>query len=101
MPHTATVKGGDWLITDVEPGQVFTPEMLGDDQRLIRRTAAQFLEQELTPTVAELETKNWTLLRSLVKRCGELGLLGTDVPEEHGGVGLKRDDAVVFAEAMV
>jgi alkylation response protein AidB-like acyl-CoA dehydrogenase len=97
---TTTHGGGDWLINDAEPGGIFTPEALGDDQRLIRRTAAQFLEQELTPTVDELEKKNWTLLRSLIKRCGELGLLGTDVPEEYGGVGLDRVTAVVVAEAL-
>jgi len=100
MPHIATTKGGDWLINDVEPGHVFTPEMLGDDQRLIRRTAAQFLEQELAPTVDELEKKNWTLLRTLIRRCGELGLLGTDIPDEFGGVGLDRVTAVVVAEAL-
>jgi alkylation response protein AidB-like acyl-CoA dehydrogenase len=77
-----------------------TPEDLSEEQRLIARTAAQFLEQEVEPAVEALEQKNWTLARSLLRRGGELGLLGTDVPESLGGSGLDTATSVVVGEAV-
>ncbi|MBI4477634.1 MAG: acyl-CoA dehydrogenase family protein, partial [Acidobacteria bacterium] len=76
---TTTRKGGSWLIESVLPGDVFTPEQLSDDYRMIARTASDFVSHEVLPNLDRLEQKDWTLARSLLRRCGELGLLGTDV----------------------
>jgi alkylation response protein AidB-like acyl-CoA dehydrogenase len=95
-----TPVGAEWLIRDSDPCDVFTPESLSDEQGLIQRTAEEFYRQELVPAVELLEQKDWGLARSLVKRCGDLGLLGTDVPERAGGVGLDKVSAVLVAEAV-
>ena len=79
---------------------IFTPEALTDEHRLIGRTTAEFVGREVVPATAELEKKNWTLSRSLLVKCGDLGLLGIDVPEEHGGIGLDRATATVVSEAI-
>jgi alkylation response protein AidB-like acyl-CoA dehydrogenase len=100
QPMTVVHRGGDWLVTDTSAAEVLTPETLSDDQRFIGRTAAEFLDKEVLPAVDELENKNWTLSRSLIKRCGDLGLLGTDVPEDVGGVGLDKATAIVVCEAL-
>src|ERR1051325_7133549 len=96
----STNRGGDWLVAESTPAEVFTPERLNDEQRLIGRTTTEFLEQEVVPALDELERKNWGLARTLVKRCGDLGLLGIDVPEEFGGVGLDKISSVVASEAI-
>jgi len=93
-------KGGDWLITDTQPAEIFTPEQLSEEHRLFRQTADEFARGEVVPALPELEQKNWTLAKKLVTRSGELGLLGSDVPEEYGGVGLDKAAAVVVGEAM-
>src|SRR6266849_276107 len=100
QPTTIAHRGGEWLVSEIEPSEVFTPESLSSDQHFIGRTAAEFSEKELLPAVDELEKKNWTLARALIKRCGDLGLLGTDVPEEVGGVGLDKATAIVVCEAL-
>jgi alkylation response protein AidB-like acyl-CoA dehydrogenase len=92
--------GGAWLVDRTPPADVFTPERLTDEQRLIRRTAEELLEQEVVPALDELERKNWDLARALVKRCGDLGLLGIDVPEEFGGVALDKVSSVVASETI-
>jgi alkylation response protein AidB-like acyl-CoA dehydrogenase len=97
---TFTRRGGDWLVTDTAPHDVFTPERLSDEQRLIAQTTREFVDQEVLPAIDDLETKNWALARSLVKRSGDLGLLGTDVPERFGGVGLDKASAIVVGEAI-
>jgi len=93
-------RGAEWLITDTAPDDVFTPERLSEEHRLIARTAAEFVTNEVAPALAELEKKNWTVARALVARAGELGLIGVDVPEALGGVNLDKAAAVVVGEAI-
>ena len=93
-------KGGDWLVTETQPADIFTPERLSDEHRMFRQTADEFARGEVVPALPELEQKNWALSKKLIARSGELGLLGSDVPEEYGGVGLDKAAAVVVGEAM-
>ena len=94
-----TTRGGQWLIEEAaEP--VFTPERLSDEHRLIRQTAEEFIAGEVLPVLDRLERKDWTLARALVKRSGDLGLLGTDVPETYGGVELDKVSSIVVGEAV-
>src|SRR5262245_21418863 len=94
------LRGGEWLLQPTDPASVFTPEQMTDEHRLIAQTAQQFVEQEVLPRLGELEQKNWTLARELVKRAGELGLLGVDVPDAYGGVGLDKVSSLIVSERM-
>jgi alkylation response protein AidB-like acyl-CoA dehydrogenase len=96
----STVKGGAWLLESAPVEHVFTPERMSDEHRLIAGTAAEFSEQEVLPAVERLETKDWALARALLKRCGDLGLLGVNVPESYGGVELDKVSSLVVSEHM-
>jgi alkylation response protein AidB-like acyl-CoA dehydrogenase len=91
-------KGGAWLLE--ESAATFSPEQLTDEHRLIGQTAEEFVTAEIQPVLDRLEQKDWALARTLVARCGELGLLGTDVPEEFGGVALDKVSSVVVGEQL-
>jgi alkylation response protein AidB-like acyl-CoA dehydrogenase len=97
---TTTVRGGSWLIDETAPETAFTPEKLSDEHRLIEQTAGEFMTNEVLPAIDRLEQKDWALARQLVHRAGELGLLGTDVPESFGGVGLDKVSSIVVGEAV-
>ena len=92
--------GAEWLVSDTPPGEVFTPERLSAEHRLIEQTAAEFMTNEVAPALADLEKKDWAKARALVARAGELGLIGVDTPEEFGGVGLDKAAAIVVGEAV-
>ena len=94
------VRGGAWLLQSAPASDVFTPERMSEEHRLIARTAAEFSEQEVLPALERLETKDWALARALVKRCGDLGLLGVNVPEAYGGVELDKVSSLVVSEHM-
>jgi hypothetical protein len=64
-------KGGSWLLEDTEPRSVFTPEKLSDEHRLMAQTVEEFVATEVMPNIDQLETKDWTLARTLVRRAGE------------------------------
>jgi len=96
----AAAKGGAWLIEEATPDSILTRELLTDDHRLIEQTADEFMVNEVMPALEKLEEKDWQLARSLVKRCGELGLLGTEVAEAYGGVGMDKVAAILVGEAV-
>jgi len=95
-----TLRGGEWLLEQSSPESVFTPERLTEEHRLIGRTADEFVDNEVLPKLDRLEAKDWTLARELLKRCGDLGLLGVDVPESYGGVGLDKVTSLIVSERM-
>jgi alkylation response protein AidB-like acyl-CoA dehydrogenase len=92
------LKGGAWLVS--EPADAFTPERLTDDHRMISATAHEFMTNEVMPAIDKLEQKDWDLARQLVAKAGELGLIGTDVPDELGGIGLDKATSVLVGEAV-
>jgi alkylation response protein AidB-like acyl-CoA dehydrogenase len=102
---TATIakpaaKGGSFLLESALPGDVFTPADLTDDQKLIGQTAEEFVVKEVLPLVKDLENKKAGLMASLVKKGGELGLMGGGVPEQYGGAGLDKIATTVLTEKL-
>jgi alkylation response protein AidB-like acyl-CoA dehydrogenase len=91
--------GGEWLAAD-PPAGVFTPEQLSGEHRMIAQTVADFIAQEVLPALDRLEQKDWPLSRDLVQRGGTLGLLGVDVPEAWGGLGLDKVSSMVVSERI-
>ena len=92
----AASRGGAWLLEG--PARIFTPEQMSDEHRMIARTTEEFAETEVLPALDALEQKDWALARKLLKRCGELGLLGVNVPEAYGGVELDKVSSLVVSE---
>jgi alkylation response protein AidB-like acyl-CoA dehydrogenase len=92
----AASRGGAWLLES--PASIFTPEQLSDEHRLIARTTEDFADSEVLPALDGLEQKDWALARKLLKRCGELGLLGVNVPEAYGGVELDEVSSLIVSE---
>src|SRR3954470_20358616 len=97
---TPTLRGGEWLLHASDPAGVFVPTRLSDEHRLIVQTVNDFVQKEVLPVLDQLEQKDWTLARALVRRCGELGLLGVDVAEAYGGVQLDKVASMVVSERM-
>src|SRR5688572_18705228 len=93
-------KGGSWLLEETDASSVFTPERLTEEHRLMAQTTDEFVEGELLPALDRLEQKDWQLARSLIRRAGELGLLGISVPEEYGGLDLDKASSLVVVERI-
>src|SRR5262245_33828476 len=94
------LRGGEWLLQASDPSTIFTPERTSGEHRLIGQTVTDFVEKEVLPVLDRLEQKDWDLARALVKRCGELGFLGVDVPEAYGGEQLDKTTSMLVSEKM-
>jgi alkylation response protein AidB-like acyl-CoA dehydrogenase len=94
------MKGGEFLIADQALADVFTPEDLNEEQRMIGDTTREFVDNEVQPQLPAMENHAWEVARDLVRKAGDLGLLGATIPEEYGGLGLDQTTGAVIAEMM-
>ena len=97
---TAPVAGGSFLISETAPADVFTPEDLNEEQRLVRQTVRDFADQELKPNLARIDEKDWALTRRLLRSLGDMGILGIEVPAAYGGSELDKITSVLVAEEL-
>ncbi|MGZ3879923.1 MAG: acyl-CoA dehydrogenase family protein [Flavisolibacter sp.] len=81
------LKGGEWLIKESEPPDIFIPEDFTEEQRMIRDMCDQFLNTEVWPNLDRIDSMEPGLMKSLLQKAGEQGLLAVSFPEEYGGLG--------------
>ncbi len=92
------IKGGSFLIEERTPEEIFTPEDFTEEHRMIAETTRQFIDAEVRPRIDELEKHDWQLARELIKKAADLGILGANIPEEYGGLGLDQTSGVLTSE---
>lgn len=93
-------KGGAFLIEDLTGEDVLTPEDFTEEHKMIAKTTEDFVEGEVLPKIDQLENHEFEHSVDLLKKAGELGLLGVDVPEEYGGLGLDKISSSVVTEKI-
>ena len=81
------MKGGEFLIKNVKAADVFIPEEFDEEQLMIAQSCEDFVESEIVPQFDALDEHEEGLMPSLLKKAGEMGLLGIAIPEEFGGFG--------------
>ncbi|WP_210471170.1 acyl-CoA dehydrogenase family protein [Sporosarcina sp. 6E9] len=94
------IKGGAFLIEDIEADRVFTPEDFTEEQKMIAKTTEDYVLNEVVPVIDNLENHEFEHSVRLLKKAGDLGLLGADVPEEYGGLGLDAISSALISEKM-
>lgn len=94
------VKGGSFVIDSASWEAITTPEDLTEEQAMIADAAEHFIENEVLPHDEELEKLDYRLTVKLLRKAGELGLLGADVPERYGGLGLDKVSSTLISEKL-
>jgi alkylation response protein AidB-like acyl-CoA dehydrogenase len=98
MEKTKLLKSGEFLVCEVESKDVFIPEEFNEEQRMIAQTCSDFLEAEVYPNLEKVEKSDRELMKSILKKSGELGLMGISIPEEFGGFGQSFVTQMLVAE---
>lgn len=98
--QTEPIKGGSFLIEDIPADRVFTPEDYTDEHKMIAKTTEEYIDKEVMPQIEHIENHEFERSVKLLKKAGELGLLGADVPEEYGGLALDKVSSALIAEKM-
>jgi len=90
--------GGSYLITPTDPASVFTPEDFSEEDRMVAGMVADFVNNEVVPVTDDVEAQKEGLMKSLLEKAGELGLLSADIPEEYGGGGMSKIVTTIITE---
>ncbi|WP_026688441.1 acyl-CoA dehydrogenase family protein [Alteribacter aurantiacus] len=93
-----TLKGGGFLLESIQADRMFTPEDFTDEHVMIAKTTEDFVVNKVVPEVEKMEEHQFDINVRLLKEAGELGLLGADVPEEYGGIGLDKISSSLITE---
>lgn len=100
MPQRKIFSGGEFLVSEVLPKDIFTPEDFSREHKMIYETAADFVKKEILPNIEYIEEKDESFVRSLFRKTGEIGLNGIDIPVEYGGEGMDKISTCLVTEAM-
>ncbi len=94
------LKSGEFLVKEVEKDSIFIPEEFDEEQLMIKQTCQDFLETEVYPNMEDLEKQDRELMKEILKKSGELGLMGISVSEEYGGFGQSFVTQMLAAETI-
>ena len=75
------LKGGEFLVKDIDAKEVFVREEFNEEQMMMLQATEEFSEREIRPNLKKFEEKNYALIEQLMRKSGEIGLLGVTVPE--------------------
>jgi len=100
LVQTDVLKGGEFLIRETQPEDVFIPEDFNEEQLMIKQMAVDFLEQEIYPNTPKIEKQEDGIAPKLLKKMGDLGLLGAHMPQEYGGLELDTNTNTVISEVF-
>ena len=94
------LQGGEFLIRNSGTSETFIPEELDEEQAMIRQMVSDFVTQEVRPVAMEIEKQEEGLAVRLLQQMAELGLLGTHMPEEFGGMALDTNTNTFICEDL-
>ena len=93
-------RGGSFLVNPIDKGSVFSREQFSEEHKMFEQTAREFGINRILPVREDLNVLNKDLSLEIFKEMGQLGFLGVDVPEEHGGLALDKTTACIIVEAL-
>ena len=94
------LKGGEFLIKETQAQDIFIREEFGEDQKMMLESTQDFNEREIRPVLKRFEEKEYALVESLMRKAGELGLLGVNVPEKYEGLGMGFNTGMLICEEI-
>ncbi len=100
MAERKVFAGGEFLTSDIAAADMFVPEQFTEEHRMIFKTASDFIGKEVVPNLDRIERQDGEFICGLLRKAGEIGLNGTDVPVEYGGLDLDKVGTCVVAEAI-
>jgi alkylation response protein AidB-like acyl-CoA dehydrogenase len=99
IPKTK-ISGGSFLLEERQTADVFTPEDFSEQQQMIGQTTEEFAINEILPQAEKIEHKDFSVSRDLLKKAGDLGLSGVEIPEAYGGLEMDKVTAAIIADHM-
>lgn len=104
MPATAAIKkalkGGEFLVANTNPNDIFTPEDFNEEQQMVRQMIEDFIQQDIFPNLDKIEKQEDLIAVKLLDKMAELGLLGSHMPEAYGGMEMDTNTNTLICDVM-
>jgi len=100
MEKELKIRGGEFLLKEIDANDIFIPEEFDEEQQMIAQTCDDFLETEVFPNLDRIDSQEPGLMRDILQKAGELGLLGISVPEEYEGFGQNIVTSMLSADKL-
>jgi len=97
---TNAIKGGEFIIRNTRPEEIFTPEEWTEEHQMIAKMCDDFIAQEVTPNLDRIDKMEEGLMQSIIEKAGELGMLGLSIPESLGGMGVDFKTSLLATERL-
>ena len=94
------LNGGEFIIRDSKPEDIFIPEELNEEQLMVKEMVAEFIRNRIFPNIEKIEKQEDNIAQTLLKEIAELGLLGTHMPEEYGGMNMHTNTNTLICDAF-
>lgn len=94
------LKGGEFIVKETEAESIFIPEEFSEEQKMMAAATQDFIDKEITPITESIENMEEGVMAGLMDKAGELGLLGVNIPEEYGGLGMSFNTGMLIADIM-
>ncbi|MBK6946734.1 MAG: acyl-CoA dehydrogenase family protein [Haliscomenobacter sp.] len=98
--NQVALRGGEFLIRNSQPADVFIPEEITEEQRMIRETVREFVHTEIIPNWERIDKQEDGFTPGLIKKLAELGIVGAHMPEAYGGIALDNNTNSFITEEM-
>ncbi|MEO9871308.1 acyl-CoA dehydrogenase family protein [Ekhidna sp.] len=98
--ESVSVKGGEFLVKETNSQDVFIPEEFSEEQKMMAAATQDFIDMEINPITDRIESMEEGVMSGLMDKAGELGLLGVNIPEEYGGLGMSFNTGMLIADIM-
>ena len=100
MSKSKAIKGGEFIIRDTKPTDIFIPEEWNEEQQMIASMCDDFINQEVLPKIEEIDAMKEGLMQAILDKAGELGMLGMSVPQDLGGMGVDFKTSLLATEHL-
>jgi len=94
------VKGGGFLFNHSHFSEIFIPEEFNDEQKMMANATQDFIDKEVLPYVERIDALEEGLMTSILSKAGNLGLLGVNIPEQYGGLGMSFNTGMLIADII-
>lgn len=94
------LKGGQFLVKETKANEIFIREEFGEEQQMMLGATQDFNEKEIRPNIMRFEEKDYDLVEEIIRKAGDLGLLGINVPEKYQGLGMGFNTGMLICEEI-
>jgi len=100
MVQASFLQGGEFLIRDTDAADIFIPEVMDEEQRMVRDMVRDFVNSQVLPNMDKIEKQEGNIASELLEKMAELGLLGTHMPEQYGGMAMDTNTNTIITETL-